>query len=62
MKKLHLSLIAAGLLGAYLSTLFLTLFHWLWLGQRPLLGEGLGALLVALGMFGRCFMARGAGA
>ncbi|WOE81080.1 DMT family transporter [Pseudomonas protegens] len=36
----------------YLSTLFLTLFHWLWLGQRPLLGEGLGALLVALGMFG----------
>lgn len=36
----------------YLSTLFLTLFHWLWLGQRPHPGEGLGALLVALGMFG----------
>lgn len=34
----------------YLSTLFLTLFHWLWLGQRPLPLELLGALLVAAGM------------
>ncbi|MFJ3116991.1 DMT family transporter [Pseudomonas protegens] len=36
----------------YLSTLFLTLFHWLWLGQGPQLTEILGALLVALGMLG----------
>ncbi|MCU1768889.1 EamA family transporter, partial [Pseudomonas protegens] len=36
----------------YLSTLFLTLFHWLWLGQGPQLTEMLGALLVALGMLG----------
>lgn len=36
----------------YLSTLCLTLFHWLWLGQPPRPGELLGALLVALGMFG----------
>ncbi|MCU7649757.1 DMT family transporter [Pseudomonas piscis] len=36
----------------YLSTLFLTLFHWSWLGQAPRLGEMFGALLVALGMFG----------
>ncbi len=36
----------------YLSTLFLTLFHWSWLGQAPQPGELLGAVLVALGMFG----------
>ncbi|MGC5700119.1 DMT family transporter [Pseudomonas sp. NFXW11] len=36
----------------YLSTLLLTLFHWLWLGQAPYAGEWLGALLVILGMFG----------
>ncbi|UMZ13565.1 DMT family transporter [Pseudomonas sp. MPFS] len=36
----------------YLSTLFLTLFHWLWLGQAPHPGELLGVLLVALGMLG----------
>ncbi|NBF04384.1 EamA family transporter [Pseudomonas sp. Fl5BN2] len=35
----------------YLSTLLLTLFHWLWLGQAPHLGELLGVLLVLLGMF-----------
>jgi len=34
----------------YLSTLFVTLFHWVWLGQRPLLLELFGALLVGLGM------------
>lgn len=36
----------------YLSTLLLTLFHWLWLGQTPHPGELLGAVLVALGMLG----------
>lgn len=36
----------------YLSTLLLTLFHWLWLGQTPRTGEVLGAVLVALGMLG----------
>lgn len=34
----------------YLSTLFLTLFHWLWLGQGPQRAEILGVALVALGM------------
>ncbi|PMY67207.1 MULTISPECIES: DMT family transporter [Pseudomonas] len=34
----------------YLSTLFITLFHWFVLGRHPLPGELLGALLVGLGM------------
>ncbi|MGF0239299.1 DMT family transporter [Rhodococcus sp. IEGM1300] len=34
----------------YLSTLFITLFHWFWLGQSPLLLEIVGAALVAIGM------------
>ncbi|CAI8796853.1 DMT family transporter [Pseudomonas sp. IT-P253] len=34
----------------YLSTLFITLFHWLWLRQSPLPLEVLGATLVGLGM------------
>ncbi|MGE7956816.1 DMT family transporter [Pseudomonas sp. NPDC089530] len=34
----------------YLSTLFVTLFHWFWLGRQPWPGELLGALLVGLGM------------
>lgn len=34
----------------YLSTLFVTLFHWSWLGRQPLPGELFGALLVGLGM------------
>jgi drug/metabolite transporter (DMT)-like permease len=34
----------------YLSTLLLTLFHWLWLGQSPRPLELAGAGLVALGM------------
>ncbi|WDH24352.1 DMT family transporter [Pseudomonas chlororaphis] len=34
----------------YLSTLFITLFHWFGLGRHPLPGELLGALLVGLGM------------
>ncbi|MGZ0785077.1 DMT family transporter [Pseudomonas saponiphila] len=36
----------------YLSTLLLTLFHWLWLGQTPRTAEVLGAVLVVLGMVG----------
>ncbi|WP_415770820.1 DMT family transporter [Pseudomonas sp. LB3P38] len=35
----------------YLSTLFLTLFHWLWLRQSPLPLEIIGALLVGVGMW-----------
>ncbi|AZD90934.1 MULTISPECIES: DMT family transporter [Pseudomonas] len=35
----------------YLSTLFITLFHWFGLGRQPLPSELLGALLVGLGMF-----------
>jgi drug/metabolite transporter (DMT)-like permease len=35
----------------YLSTLFLTLFHWLWLRQSPLSLEIIGALLVGVGMW-----------
>jgi len=35
----------------YLSTLFLTLFHWLWGRQMPLPLEVAGAVLVGLGMF-----------
>lgn len=34
----------------YLSTLFITLFHWFWLAQQPLMLEVVGALLVAIGM------------
>jgi drug/metabolite transporter (DMT)-like permease len=34
----------------YLSTLFITLFHWFWLRQQPLLMELIGALLVGIGM------------
>ncbi|TFB43314.1 DMT family transporter [Pseudomonas sp. F01002] len=34
----------------YLSTLFLTLFHWFWLRQSPLPLEIIGALLVGIGM------------
>jgi drug/metabolite transporter (DMT)-like permease len=34
----------------YLSTLFITLFHWLWLRQSPLPLEIIGALLVGIGM------------
>ncbi len=34
----------------YLSTLFITLFHWFWLAQQPLMLEVTGALLVAIGM------------
>ncbi len=34
----------------YLSTLFITLFHWFWLRQQPLLMEFIGALLVGIGM------------
>ncbi|AZD28196.1 DMT family transporter [Pseudomonas chlororaphis] len=34
----------------YLSTLFITLFHWFGLGRQPLPSELLGALLVGLGM------------
>lgn len=34
----------------YLSTLFITLFHWFWLAQQPLMLEVAGALLVAIGM------------
>jgi drug/metabolite transporter (DMT)-like permease len=34
----------------YLSTLFITLFHWFWLRQTPLLQEIIGALLVGIGM------------
>ncbi|MHC8349393.1 DMT family transporter [Pseudomonas sp. RT4P38] len=34
----------------YLSTLFLTLFHWFWLRQSPLPLEIIGALLVGVGM------------
>jgi drug/metabolite transporter (DMT)-like permease len=35
----------------YLSTLFITLFHWLWGRQMPLPLEMAGAVLVGLGMF-----------
>jgi drug/metabolite transporter (DMT)-like permease len=35
----------------YLSTLFLTLFHWFWLRQSPLSLEVIGALLVGVGMW-----------
>ncbi|MNJ74857.1 hypothetical protein D3C77_718570 [compost metagenome] len=35
----------------YLSTLFITLFHWLWGHQTPLPLEMTGAVLVGLGMF-----------
>ncbi|EUB72178.1 protein of unknown function DUF6 transmembrane [Pseudomonas sp. GM41(2012)] len=35
----------------YLSTLFLTLFHWFWLRQSPLSLEIIGALLVGVGMW-----------
>ncbi|AZD06897.1 putative membrane protein [Pseudomonas chlororaphis] len=35
----------------YLSTLFITLFHWFEPGRQPLPSELLGALLVGLGMF-----------
>jgi drug/metabolite transporter (DMT)-like permease len=34
----------------YLSTLFITLFHWFWLRQSPLALEIIGALLVGVGM------------
>lgn len=34
----------------YLSTLFITLFHWFWLRQSPLPLEIIGALLVGIGM------------
>lgn len=34
----------------YLSTLFITLFHWLWLRQPPLPLEIIGAVLVGVGM------------
>lgn len=34
----------------YLSTLFITLFHWFWLRQSPLPLEIIGALLVSIGM------------
>lgn len=34
----------------YLSTLFITLFHWLWLRQSPLPLEIIGAVLVGIGM------------
>ncbi|KPG92854.1 transporter [Pseudomonas sp. RIT-PI-q] len=34
----------------YLSTLFITLFHWIWLRQSPLPLEIIGALLVGIGM------------
>ncbi len=42
----------------YLSTLFLTLFHWVWLGQPPLPTELLGALLVAGGMLALILLSR----
>jgi uncharacterized membrane protein len=32
------------------STLFITLFHWLWLRQSPLPLEIIGAVLVGIGM------------
>lgn len=35
----------------YLSTLFLTLFHWFWSRQSPLPLEIIGALLVGIGMW-----------
>lgn len=35
----------------YLSTMFLTSFHWLWLRQSPLPLEIIGALLVGVGMW-----------
>jgi drug/metabolite transporter (DMT)-like permease len=35
----------------YLSTLFLTLFHWFWLRQSPLPLEIIGAMLVGVGMW-----------
>ncbi|MCY1251347.1 hypothetical protein D9M72_651010 [compost metagenome] len=35
----------------YLSTLFITLFHWFWGRQMPLPLELAGALLVGIGMF-----------
>jgi len=35
----------------YLSTLFLTLFHWFWSRQSPLSLEIIGALLVGVGMW-----------
>ena len=34
----------------YLSTLFITLFHWFWLRESPLALEIIGALLVGIGM------------
>ena len=34
----------------YLSTLFITAFHWLWWRQSPLLLEAVGAALVGIGM------------
>jgi len=34
----------------YLSTLFITLFHWLWGRQSPLPLETLGAVMVGAGM------------
>ncbi|SDO29069.1 Uncharacterized membrane protein [Pseudomonas arsenicoxydans] len=34
----------------YLSTLFITLFHWFWLRRTPLPQEIIGALLVGIGM------------
>lgn len=34
----------------YLSTLFVTVLHWFWLRQQPLMIEILGAALVGIGM------------
>ena len=34
----------------YLNTLFVTLFHWFWLRQQPVLIEVTGAVLVGVGM------------
>ncbi|MFS2067211.1 DMT family transporter [Pseudomonas sp. CT11-2] len=44
----------------YLSTLFITLFHWLWLRQSPRALEIIGALLVGVGMLALLISSRDA--
>ncbi|KZN18595.1 MULTISPECIES: DMT family transporter [Pseudomonas] len=44
----------------YLSTLFITLFHWFWLHESPLTQEIIGALLVGIGMLALLISSRDA--
>ncbi|MEN2393367.1 DMT family transporter [Pseudomonas halotolerans] len=44
----------------YLSTLFVTVLHWFWLRQQPLMIEILGAVLVGIGMLALVVSSRNA--